>query len=397
MSVRHSNLERILGRIDDLDATNLTVLVQLLVRERGLLTTILNTIRDGVLVIDNNGVIEYANDTGRDLIGIKEEDIGKAVLWKWMPDITNSLDIGLSHLGKLDTTISRELEITYPEYRFVRFYMTPFSDPREHKEEPLHTVILSDITEEKISTEEMIENEKVSSIMMLAAGVAHELGNPLNALNIHLQIISRQLGKLDDSPASQKIREAIDVCGKETERLDSIVTHFLDAIRPREPEFKSIALVELLEEVLNFLEEEINNLNISTEIIVKTNYPRVEADPNQIKQVFFNVCKNAMEAMDAGGELKITCYEDESHVYLAFADTGVGIDQETVSRIFEPYYSTKKTGHGLGMMVCQRIMRDHYGQIGIDSRKGSGTVVTLQFPHNHRRVRMLETSQNTQA
>lgn len=390
MSTRNSHIDRILGRVDDLDEANLAALVQRLVRERGLLTTIINTIREGVLVVNARAVIEYANDAALPLIGLREEDIGKAILWKFMPDLTRTLGMKPGELGGLNATLTRELELTYPERRHVRFYMTPFETERDGARERLFAVLLSDITEEKLSTEETIENEKVSSIMMLAAGVAHELGNPLNSINIHLQVMRRQLSRLEDESVGGKLMDAVEVCRSEVERLDGIIKHFLEAIRPSTPDLNELSLVTLLEEVLAFLAEELGNQGIVPELILGNKLPMVMADRNQIKQVFFNVCKNAMEAMEPGGSLKISTAIDDEFAYVYFADTGVGIDEEAMARLFQPYFSTKRGGHGLGMMVCERIMRDHGGRIGVDSRKGSGTVVTLQFPLARRRMRMLE-------
>ena len=113
------------------------------------------------------------------------------------------------------------------------------------------------------------------------------------------------------------------------------------------------------------------------------------ADRNQLKQVFFNIIKNAVEAMQPGGVLKIKTRTDDQSVYLLFGDTGSGIKQEDLVRLFQPYHTTKTGGHGLGMMIVQRIMREHGGQVGVESKEGVGTVVTLQFPQKNRRVRML--------
>ena len=117
--------------------------------------------------------------------------------------------------------------------------------------------------------------------------------------------------------------------------------------------------------------------------------PHVMADRNQIKQVFFNITKNAMEAMQPGGRLRIRSRCDDDSVFLLFGDTGAGIKAEDLGRLFQPYHTTKAGGHGLGLMIVQRIMREHGGQIGVESKEGLGTVVTLQFPRKDRRVRML--------
>jgi signal transduction histidine kinase len=113
------------------------------------------------------------------------------------------------------------------------------------------------------------------------------------------------------------------------------------------------------------------------------------ADRNQLKQVFFNLTKNAMEAMQPGGKLKIKSLADDESVFLLFGDSGSGIKQEDLSRMFQPYHTTKPGGHGLGLMIVQRIMREHGGHVGLESKEGVGTIVTLQFPRKDRRVRML--------
>ncbi|WP_269537616.1 sensor histidine kinase [Cerasicoccus fimbriatus] len=392
---KSSPLERILGRLDDLDTTNLTILVQRLARERELLEAVFNTIREGVLVIGKSGLVEYANAAALIILGLKDDDVGTIPVWKAVPDLARTMNLnstGLDGSGHRvrPAALARELEITYPEHRFVRIYLTPFEAESNDKEAPLFTMILTDITEDKLSTEQLIQDEKISSIFDLAAGVAHELGNPLNSINIHLQLLERQVNKLDDLVAAKKMRKAVDVCTNEVQRLDGIISNFLQAIRPQALDLQEVPLLDILDEVLNFLGSELTNLNVNIDVTVDGESPVVLGDRNQIKQVFFNVVKNAMEAMDAGGDLRIASREDDEFVFLSFADTGVGIAQEDLSKIFQPYHTTKSSGNGLGMMICRRIMRDHGGQIGLDSRPDAGTVVTLQFPKKHRRMRLLE-------
>jgi len=114
------------------------------------------------------------------------------------------------------------------------------------------------------------------------------------------------------------------------------------------------------------------------------------ADTNQLKQVFFNLIKNAMESMQPGGTLGIRVRADDDSVYIRISDTGTGIKTDDLAKLFSPYHTTKAGGHGLGLMIVQRIIRDHGGHVGIESKEGAGTVVTLQFPQKHRRVRMLK-------
>jgi len=385
-----SPLDKLLGRIEDLDPANLAVLVQRLARERKLLETVFHVIHEGILVINERGIIEYANTAGYRMTGLKPQDIGSAVLWKLLPDLARTLPFQLDSLAKNTTVISRELQLTYPENRYVRFNLVPFTDSKEEEVEHQFAIILSDITEEKMSTDELIENERINSIMMLAAGVAHELGNPLNSLNIHLL---QKLKSENNSDKNERIGNAINVCVDEVARLDSIITHFLEAIRPSTPNLTDVNIILLLEDVLSFLKHELKNMDVKVDLIITDLPPEVLADREQIRQTFFNVIKNSMEAMSQGGSLKISTQVDDEFVSIYFADTGVGIDEEDIAHVFQPYYTTKATGHGLGMMIVQRIMREHGGSIGIDSRKGTGTVVHLQFPLKERRQKMLEFSE----
>ncbi len=379
---KHSSLDKVLGRLDQLDEANLHNLVQRLVRERAVLEAVFNTLQEGVLVIDAGGVIEYANEAAADLIGLKEPAAGET-LWRLVPGLRDSLETGTADAP----VVTREFELAYPVTRVVRLYMVPFGEAKGAARR--HAIILSDITAEKKSTAELIENEKISSILLLAAGVAHELGNPLNSLTIHLQLIDRKLQKLKASKETRSLEDSIKVCRDEVTRLDGIIKNFLEAIRPRPPNLTEVHLPEVIGEVLGFQEKELADRGIAVEGELPAGTPVIMADRDQLKQVFFNLIKNAMEAMQPGGRLSLKVRTDDDSVYVAIADTGSGIKAEDLAKLFQPYHTTKVSGHGLGLMIVQRILRDHGGNVGIESKEGTGTVVTLQFPQKHRRVKML--------
>jgi signal transduction histidine kinase len=149
-------------------------------------------------------------------------------------------------------------------------------------------------------------------------------------------------------------------------------------------------LLALVDEVLHVQEAELSDRKLEVKVEVSDDLPTILGDSDQIKQVFFNLIKNAMEAMQPNGSLRIIARRDDDYVYLQFVDTGSGISEENLSKVFQAYYTTKKGGHGLGMMIVERIMRAHGGHINIESRKGAGTAITLQFPQQHRRTRLLE-------
>lgn len=389
--MKPNGLDKILGRIDDLDSVNLGILVQRLARDRKLQETVFNTIQDGILVIDSDGVVQYTNKAAFALIGLKEEDVGSTRLWKMVPDLARSIDLDQTNdPAQTSPVFSREVELSYPEHRFVRLYMVPIDAQVGHNDSGSMVVVLSDVTEEKVSMEERIEGERIASIMRLSAGVAHELGNPLNSLTIHLQLIERKLKKCSLDDKVDGVAESLKVCQAEVQRLDGIITHFLEAVRPQQPELNELDLIELVDEVLQVQAVELSNRCLDVNVEVGKSIPTILGDRGQIKQVFFNLIKNAMEAMQSGGKLKILAKRDDDFIYMQFIDTGSGIAEDDLARILQPYYTTKKEGHGLGMMIVQRIMRDHGGQLGIESKQAQGTVITLQFPQQHRRTRLLE-------
>jgi PAS domain S-box-containing protein len=388
--MKGSGLDKILGRIDDLDSVNLGILVQRLAGERAMQETVFNTIQDGILVIDSEGVVQYANEAALDLIGLKTNDVGVTRLWKMVPDLAQSIaqDSAIG-LGQKNGVISREVALSYPEQRIVRLYMVPFDTQLVPDGRGGFVIVLTDVTADKISLEERIEDERTSSILRLAAGVAHELGNPLNSLTIHLQLVERKLQQLGLGASGARLARSLEICQGEVDRLDGIITHFLEAVRPQKPELNELDLVPLIESVLKVQEAELKDRALDVDLSMEGEWSTILGDRGQIKQVFFNLIKNAMEAMQTSGQIRISIRSDESSVYVQLADSGQGIAEEAISRVFEAYYSTKKSGHGLGMLIVQRIMRAHGGQIHLESKQDVGTVISLQFPHPSRRTKLL--------
>lgn len=387
---RFSSIERILGRIDDLDSTNLAILVQRLARERGLFEMVFDTIDEGIVVIDDAGTVEYANRAGMKMIGLRANDTNSVVLWKLVPDLGRTLNF--LQEDALAPNIARDTEIFYPEHRWLRLQLSRLSLADFSDAPARYVVILRDITTDRESTEEMIESERVNSIFTLAASVAHEIGNPLNSMKIHLELIRRKLEKISvPEKTAGTLKNSTEICLEEISRLDEILKNFLGAIRPQKPVLVKTNLLQIVADVLAVQKAELENRNIRCAVTqAKKELPIVLGDESSLKQLVFNVTKNAMEAMQDGGSLALTTDCDESFVYLRVKDSGCGIARDDISKIYEPFFTTKSGGHGLGMMIVMRIMREHGGSVGIDSTPGAGTVVTLQFPKPEARARMLQ-------
>jgi two-component system, sporulation sensor kinase E len=397
MKAVKSPLDKVLGRLDDLDQVNLGILVQRLARERKLLETVFDVIRDGILVLDEEGIISYSNLQGRRIIGLKEEQAGKASLHRAAPEIARALGLDRKSNHSLAEVVVREMKISYPDLRYVRIYAVPIEEnsSKQNGEKVGLTIIITDVTEEKVNLEAQLESERVSSIMDLAAGVAHELGNPLNSIHIHLQVLQRSLDKKDK--VTQKSKTSLTTCLKEVERLDGIISHFLKAIRPTTPDFKKINLLSVIEETVRLREKELSGKKIKIRMEAGAREPIVSGDVEQLKQAFFNIIGNAIDAVPKNSEIRIVTGIDSDHVFAQVVDKGTGIRKEDLPHVFEPYFTTKKDGHGIGMMIVHRIIRDHGGDVGIDSKQDAGTVVTLRFPRKSPRRGLLESTKTPEA
>ena len=381
-----------LGRIGPEDVQN--YLLQL-AQEKGLIETVFNAIQEGIIVTDANGRITYVNDAACELFGLE----GENAIGKRLDERVRGLD--WKSLSQSPGAVSRDMEIFYPANRFLNFYIVPLVIERRDEKgdgstesrpttKPVgHAIILRDITESRRSTEKTIESERFNALTLLAAGVAHEIGNPLNSLHIHLQLMERKIRKLDGK-VKKELEEAISISRAEITRLDSIVTQFLQAIRPSKPVLHPENVNSIVEEALRFFAPEIADRDIVVEAELRPDLPLIELDRDQMKQAFYNVIKNSFEAMKRRGILRIRTDMDATHVSITFTDTGGGISAESLSRVFEPYFTTKESGSGLGLLIVRRIVREHGGEMAIESNEGKGLTLTIRLPYLDKRVRMLE-------
>jgi signal transduction histidine kinase len=381
-----------LGRIGPEDVQN--YLLQL-AQEKGLIETVFNAIQEGIIVTDAKGRITYVNDAACELFGLE----GENAIGKRLDERVRGLD--WKSLSQSPGAVSRDMEIFYPANRFLNFYIVPLViERREEKtegstasrptNEPVgHAIILRDITESRRSTEKTIESERFNALTLLAAGVAHEIGNPLNSLHIHLQLMERKVRKLDGK-VKEELEEAIAISRAEITRLDSIVTQFLQAIRPSKPVLHPENVNSIVDEALRFFAPEIADRDIVVEAELRPDLPLLELDRDQMKQAFYNVMKNSFEAMKRRGILRIRTDMDATHVSISFTDTGGGMSAESLSRVFEPYFTTKSSGSGLGLLIVRRIVREHGGEMAIESNEGKGLTLTIRLPYLDKRVRMLE-------
>jgi signal transduction histidine kinase len=369
-----------------------------LAQEKGLIETVFNSIQEGIIVTDANGRITYLNNAACELFGFESNgSIGKR-LDERMPGFD------WAALSNSTGPVTRDMEIFYPANRFINFYVVPLVIERRSEDDGVdrigqpvgHAMILRDITETRRTAEKTIESERLNALTLLAAGVAHEIGNPLNSLHIHLQLMERTVKKLDHNER-EELQESIDIARSEINRLDSIVTQFLRAIRPSKPQLQRENINAIINEAVRFLAPEIQDRDIVVEQELRSDLPMLELDRDQMKQAFYNIIKNSFEAMKRRGILRIRTDMDDTHVIVSFTDSGGGMSAENLSRVFEPYFTTKTSGSGLGLLIVRRIVREHGGELAIESSEGKGLTLTIRLPYVDRRVRMLEAGDTARA
>ena len=384
-------LEKLIGRLGKIGPEDVQNYLLRLAQEKGFLETVFNAIQEGIIVTDSSGKITYVNDAACELFGLDAEDsIGKQ-----LDERVRGLD--WHSFTRSGGPVTRDLEIFYPSNRFINFDIVPLII--EHRAEDVegdgaghqvgYAIILRDITESRRTAEKTIESERLNALTLLAAGVAHEIGNPLNSLNIHLQLMARQARKLDGKERDD-LEQSISIARDEISRLDSIVTQFLRAIRPSRPQLQPENINAIVEESVRFFGPEIEARDIVVETELRPDLPLLQVDRDQMKQAFYNIIKNSFEAMKRRGILFIRTAMDDTHVRVSFTDNGGGMSAEALSHVFEPYYTTKVSGSGLGLLIVRRIVREHGGELAIESTEAKGLTLTIRLPFKNQRVRMLE-------
>lgn len=389
-------LDKLIERIGRVRPQDVESYLLRLADEKGFLETIFNAIHEGVIVTDLQGRVNYLNRAACELFGLQREECMNR-------PIHDSLrGIEWEKLMEAGKVVSRDMEVFYPQHRYLNFYVEPLDlekpssrrAPEDFEREAVgYAVILRDITENRKSTEETIHSERLSALTLLAAGVAHEIGNPLNSLHIHLQLLERKLKKVPASTRSE-LQNALEVAKGEIQRLDSIVQQFLGAVRPAHLELSLQNLNTLIGESVAFLQPEIEDRNIIVEQKLRTDLPLAQVDRTQIKQAFYNIIKNSFQAMRAGGILRIETTLEEHFARITFSDNGGGISPTDMSKIFEPYFTTKASGSGLGLLIVRRIVREHGGEIDLVSHAGQGLEFSIRLPLRDQRARMLPASTN---
>lgn len=369
-------IRRAIQKLPKLDNDQITHLIDALASEYELLSIVLDSLDDGVMVTDSSYRLILNNKSSYRMLPLQRGELEEKVVWAVIQDhdIADYLEI---HMTRNDRIIDEEFYVQKgPLVSVLSVTVLPLV--REKRIEG-NIILLRDITEKKQKEVKYRRAENLASLTTLAAGVAHEIKNPLASIGIHIQLMRKQF---DREGCLQKAaaEEYLAIIDEEIERLNGIVVDFLFAVRPMDTRMKPENLNGLITDMLEFIKYELEQHKVVLKKELSEQLPKIEMDSKYMKQVLLNIIKNAIGAMPDGGELLVKTFQEGNKVHIQIRDTGVGISQENMTKIFEPYFTTKDFGSGLGLTVVYKVIKEHQGEISLDSKEGEGTMFDIALP-----------------
>lgn len=323
------------------------------------------------IVLHKNSIITFVNDIALKLFNCQTADdlIGRSIFEFFCTSYHSVVQESLNRIIESDgfmgfTSLElQRLDGTKLDVEVSSIYI------HKHIGNPVIQTVIRDMTERKRSEDIIRRAEKLSIVGELAAGIAHEIRNPLTALKGFLQLLK------------SKKTSYVDIMLVEIERINQIVNEFMSMAKPHADRFVETDLQELIDNVIFMLQPQALLYNVQVKFNLYTIYSRIFCEPNQLKQVFINLLKNSIEAMPSGGTISVVVdVADKSNLRIVFSDEGPGISEDQIPNLGKPFYTTKEKGTGLGLMVCFKIIEAHRGNIVIQSVLGKGTTMVITLP-----------------
>lgn len=383
-------IERALERLSKLDEEQIRSLIHHLGNENDLLSVVFDSMTDGLVVLGAEHGIMLYNKSAERLLPFEHEEIHDRKLWEILAD-QEIADFFEESLLKQDRVYDKQFTLDAgAAIRILSCSIMPLAKSGSALGNLVH---IEDVTEKRSKEARLRRAESLASLTTLAAGVAHEIKNPLGSIGIHIQLIQKAI-HAEESPDKESISKYLEVIMEEVDRLNGIVVDFLFAVRPINADLERRCLNSLVHDVMDFVRFELKEAGIEVDERYAESIPDLDLDEKYMKQALLNIIKNAIGAMPEGGVLKISTEVDSADVTLRITDTGVGIDEENLTKIFEPYFTTKEFGSGLGLTVVYKIVKEHGGEISVTSREGEGTTFALSFPIPEGERKLIEWEEN---
>lgn len=340
---------------------------------------IVESIRSGLITIDLEGNIYTFNSMAEEITGYRASDMRGKSIYYILGDIGREIGMALKADGEIDNQPRHEMGFTTPDGFVVQIGYSISPLMTESGEKTGLIITFQDLTEIRSMEESVRRKDRLAAVGRVAAGLAHEIRNPLGAMRGAIQVLESQTSK-ESSQAN-----LMNIILTESDRLNMIITNFLKYARPADGKFAELDLCEAIRDTLTLLR---HSPDVSDDHLLKADLPDgevlVNGDVAQLKQIFWNLARNSLQAMPNGGEFRIRLAEqDNGRLKIIFTDTGCGMAGDQVEQLFEPFSNSTTGGTGLGLSIVYQIVRDHNGTINISSKEGEGTRITLDLPANY--------------
>ncbi len=389
-------IKRALKKTDKMTLAQIREVLSLFGEEYDILAGALDSLSIGIIICDVPGaVIQYNKAAIRCFAGCFADSSSERPVWECIKNEEIS--------SFIRDTIQNE------ENACDRFFCISVDNATVYLDISVMPLVLEKRVKGSIITvknvtgakEEEIKNrrlESLASLTNLAASVAHEIKNPLASISIYVQLLEKKLLSADSAFADdESVKKSLDVISAEIERLNKTIVNFLMAVRPVKLSAEPLCINNVVEGLADFVAEELKSKNITLDLELAESLPMISGDAEKLRQVFLNFIKNAEDAIEAQaavsgegeGSIAITTKAGESAVIVHIQDNGSGISDEDLPRIFEPYYTTKADGTGLGLPVAYKIIKEHGGDIQVCSFPGEGTCFSFVFPAIREARRMI--------
>ena len=382
--------EQVLKLLDDILAENES------------LYSIMESLSTGMLIVDNSFLLLQNNLIIESQlpfsVHLDEPKVSQIPVWELIND--DEISIYLKRCSENGITNSTEDFTTVTSGGSVRFLSLTISPLLQKGKLAGRILVVNDITENKNQQVLMNRMENMANLTNLAAGMAHEIKNPLGAISIHIQLIQKALKKARENqdvlPDKKFVENHIDVVNEEIEHLNKMITEFLLAVRPVKAVLELKDPSKLIENITTFFEPEFKKYNITVKVNLDASGKKILLDEKLFRDVILNLAQNSLAAIkskdssdDVSGCFMITSKIIDNRYVISVADNGCGMSPETVAKVFEPYFTTKANGTGLGMTMVYKIIKEFSGEITVNSQEGEGTEFVLQFPLHQKNRKLL--------
>ena len=399
---------RVSQKLDKLTPLQIQQLIEDCYSQTEIFDSIFQSLPSGLIIVDENFCLIKINKAAERYLPFKsnpEESKEKSPVWKIIDD--EEIAKFLQNAFEADkTNISNEYTVSTSggSVRFIDLYVTPLVQNQNQNKNLIGSIIRIDDVTEKRNQEVLLHRmETLAGLTNVAASVAHEIKNPLGAISIHIQLMQKALKKKREGdgllPPTKYAEDYLDVITQEIERLNKIVVDFLMAVRPISANLELVNPNKILEDFISFFMPEFNQKNIKLDSELCGCDVRLLLDSKLFREVIVNLSQNAISAISKKfdddesrikGRISIKSKIENDRYILTFTDDGTGMDEATSARVFEPYFTTKSNGTGLGMAMSYKIIKEFSGDISVTSALGEGTKFTISIPVPQMEKKLLE-------